>query len=75
LKIAEIELINMETGEMPILLLDDVMSELDDNRQKYLLNSISDVQTFITCTNKLQFDKLSENSFYFQVNGGKIIGN
>lgn len=75
LKIAEIELISKETGEMPILLLDDVMSELDDNRQKYLLNSIVDVQTFITCTSKLQFDKLSGNSLYFLVSGGQIIGN
>lgn len=51
LKLAEIELMNEITGEYPILLLDDVLSELDDNRQTHLLNSIQNkVQTFITTT-------------------------
>jgi DNA replication and repair protein RecF len=38
------------TGEKPVLLLDDVLSELDAGRQQYLLSGIRDVQTFITCT-------------------------
>lgn len=51
LKLAEIELMNEVTGEYPILLLDDVLSELDDNRQTHLLNTIQNkVQTFITTT-------------------------
>lgn len=51
LKLAEIELIKQETGETPILLLDDVLSELDDYRQSHLLNTIQgEVQTFVTTT-------------------------
>lgn len=52
LKLAEIELIYSEIGEYPILLLDDVLSELDDYRQSHLLQTIQDrVQTFVTTTN------------------------
>ncbi|WP_449538289.1 DNA replication/repair protein RecF [Ferdinandcohnia sp. Marseille-Q9671] len=51
LKLAEIELIHSEIGEYPILLLDDVLSELDDFRQSHLLNTIQGkVQTFVTTT-------------------------
>lgn len=51
LKLAEIELIHSEIGEYPILLLDDVLSELDDYRQSHLLNTIQGkVQTFVTTT-------------------------
>ena len=50
LKLAEIELVKKIIGDTPILLLDDVLSELDKNRQNYLLDSISDIQTLITCT-------------------------
>ena len=50
LKLAEIELVKKITKDSPLLLLDDVLSELDSNRQNYLLNSIGDIQTIITCT-------------------------
>lgn len=51
IKLAEIELIHEEIGEYPILLLDDVLSELDDYRQTHLLNTIQGkVQTFVTTT-------------------------
>ena len=50
LKLAEIELVRRVTGDQPVLLLDDVLSELDSNRQNYLLESIKDIQTMITCT-------------------------
>lgn len=51
LKLAEIELIKSEIGEYPTLLLDDVLSELDDYRQSHLLNTIQGkVQTFVTTT-------------------------
>ena len=43
------------TKDTPILLLDDVLSELDSNRQNYLLNSIGDIQTIITCTGLEEF--------------------
>lgn len=50
LKLSEIELVKSTTGDTPILLLDDVLSELDKNRQNYLLNHIHDIQAMITCT-------------------------
>lgn len=74
LKIAEIELINSETGQFPVLLLDDVMSELDENRQKYLMDSIKNVQTFITCTNDNHFKNLLKcSSKYFEVRNGSVV--
>ncbi|MEG0013121.1 MAG: DNA replication/repair protein RecF [Cellulosilyticaceae bacterium] len=50
MKLAELELMKQHLGESPILLLDDVLSELDDNRQKYLFTYTQDTQTLITCT-------------------------
>ena len=50
LKLSEIRLIEQVTGEKPILLLDDVLSELDAGRQSWLLESIQDIQTLISCT-------------------------
>lgn len=50
LKLAQISLIKEETGEYPVLLLDDVMSELDKSRQKYIINSFENIQLFITTT-------------------------
>lgn len=49
-RLAEIDLIREKTGEEPVLLLDDVLSELDEQRQKYLMESIDGLQAFITCT-------------------------
>ena len=60
----------------PVLLLDDVLSELDSHRQNYLLSTIGDIQTIITCTgldefvnNRFEIDKV------FQIENGKIINN
>lgn len=50
LKLAEAHIFELNTGEKPILILDDVMSELDDNRLQNLLLAVKDIQTFITCT-------------------------
>ncbi len=50
LKLAEIELVKRKIGEAPVLLLDDVLSELDEKRQDKLLKSIKDIQTLLTCT-------------------------
>ena len=55
LKLSEIELVRKVTKDTPVLLLDDVLSELDSNRQNYLLNSIGDIQTIITCTGLDEF--------------------
>ncbi|PKM93800.1 MAG: DNA replication/repair protein RecF [Firmicutes bacterium HGW-Firmicutes-1] len=50
LKLSEIELIKTLGEDNPILLLDDVLSELDEMRQSYLIENIKDIQTIITCT-------------------------
>lgn len=55
LKLSEIELVKKITKDTPVLLLDDVLSELDSNRQNYLLNSIGEIQTIITCTGLEEF--------------------
>ncbi len=55
LKLAEIELVKEVTNDTPVLLLDDVLSELDRNRQNYLLDSIDNIQTIITCTGLEEF--------------------
>lgn len=73
LKLAEIELVKKSVGDTPILLLDDVLSELDGSRQNYLLNSISNVQTIITCTG---LDEFISNRFdinrIFKVKDGYV---
>ncbi len=73
LKLSEIDLVKKSINSTPVLLLDDVLSELDSNRQNYLLNSINDIQTIITCTgleefvkNRFQIDKI------YQVVQGKV---
>ena len=74
LKLSEIELVKSITGDTPVLLLDDVFSELDANRQNYLLDSISDVQTIVTCTG---LDEFINNRFHldkvFYVTNGHVI--
>ena len=55
LKLSEIELVKKITNDTPVLLLDDVLSELDRNRQNYLLDNIKDIQTMITCTGLEEF--------------------
>ena len=55
LKLSELEIVEKKIGEKPILLLDDVLSELDRNRQNYLLEQIHGVQTIITCTGLEEF--------------------
>lgn len=61
LKLAEIELVRRAVRDTPVLLLDDVLSELDGNRQQYLLDNIHDIQTLITCTG---IDDFIENRFH-----------
>ena len=61
LKLAEIELVRQLMNDKPILLLDDVLSELDTFRQNYLLKSINDIQTIITCTG---LDEFVNNHFH-----------
>ncbi|NLN46990.1 MAG: DNA replication/repair protein RecF, partial [Clostridiaceae bacterium] len=56
LKQAELAIVREETGDTPVLLLDDVMSELDTNRRASLLDGMRDAQVFVTCTEAEQFD-------------------
>lgn len=75
LKLAEIELVKQEVGEPPVLLLDDVLSELDDFRQSHLLNTIQGaVQTFITTTNITGIDhETIRQATIFEVTAGTVI--
>lgn len=71
LKLAEIELIRQYTKQNPVLLLDDVLSELDSSRQNYLLDSVHDIQTLITCTGLDEFvnHRFSINKLFHVSNG------
>lgn len=68
------EIIKNIIGEYPVLLLDDVLSELDSNRQKFVLNSIDKIQTIITCTGIEEIDKYldKKQSQLYLVNNSKI---
>ena len=70
LKIAELQIVNEETGEYPILLLDDFMSELDEKRRKNLLKYMQKTQVIITCTEKLNIENLKYKEY--KVKEGKI---
>ena len=52
MKLAEAALLGTEKNEQPVILLDDVLSELDHSRQQYLLKKLSGMQVFITCCEK-----------------------
>ena len=75
LKLSEIEMVKKITKDTPVLLLDDVLSELDSNRHKYLLDSIGNIQTIITCTGLDDFvnDRFEINKV-FKVSNGRIVG-
>ena len=73
LKLSELELIKDKTGYYPILLLDDVLAELDDRRQNYLLKSIDEnTQTIITSVDTILFEQkfLEDVTIYKVENGG-----
>ena len=73
MKLSEIELVKRRVHDTPVLLLDDVLSELDSSRQNYLLNSIENIQTLITCTGLDEFinHRFSVNKIY-KVSGGNV---
>ena len=71
LKLSEAEVLNKITGEYPVALLDDVMSELDPARQNYVLNHISKLQVFLTCCDPANISNLSKGTVY-KIEGGKI---
>ena len=70
-KLAEIELVKEVIKDNPVLLLDDVLSELDRSRQNHLLNSIGEIQTIITCTGLEEFinHRFNYNKIFHVMNG------
>ena len=73
LKLSEIELVMKISKDTPVLLLDDVLSELDSNRQNYLLNNIGNIQTIITCTGLEEFvNNRFEINRVFKVSDGSV---
>ena len=69
LKLAQRKLMETESGEIPVLLLDDVLSELDGSRQDFVLNQITDGQVFITCCEPGRFTKLGKT---IEIEQGKL---
>lgn len=72
LKLSEAEVINKISGEYPVFLLDDVMSELDPERQNYILNHIKGIQSFITCCDPSNVERL-KNGKIFEIRNGRIV--
>ena len=72
LKLAAREIFQADTGEYPVLLLDDVLSELDKQRQEYVLNRIRGGQTFITCCEDDRLSSLLKGKV-FHIRGGAIV--
>ena len=75
LKLAELKLVKEKIGDTPVLLLDDVLAELDDIRQNYLLNAIgNNTQTIITSVDTLHFDEeYLKDVEIFKISGGEIV--
>ncbi len=72
LKLAEAEVIRKNVGESPCFLLDDVMSELDPERQNFILNHIEGMQAFITCCDPSNIKNLKEGKI-FNVKEGRVV--
>ena len=73
LKLASREIFFQETGEWPVLLLDDVLSELDHRRQEFVLKRITGGQVFITCCEEMSLDRLGEGKT-FHIHNGVLVG-
>lgn len=71
LKLCELKIVTEEIGETPILMLDDFMSELDENRRKSFLENLNDSQVIITCTDNVEIEKENIKSFY--VENGNVL--
>ena len=70
LKLSEVNIIEDEVEEKPILLLDDFMSELDQSRRNHFLEKINDTQVIITCTDKIDIE--NKKILIYNVNDGKV---
>lgn len=74
MKFSSLKIIKEITGEYPVLLLDDVLSELDSSRKKYILSSINDIQTIITCTGVEDLNNYLDNKVkIFTVSNGQVL--
>ena len=73
LKLAEATLLKKATGENPIMLLDDVMSELDVSRQSYIVNHLKEMQVFITCCDLSETVKLQTGRI-LKIENGTLAG-
>lgn len=74
IKFASIDIIKSISGEAPVLLLDDVLSELDIKRQQYILNSLDGIQTLITCTGIEDIKSYIKKDFrIFEISNGKLV--
>ena len=73
LKLAQLEMAAKETGEAPILMLDDVMSELDPSRRRQLIERIDRVQTFVTCTDLSDLAGAKQGAVYQVANGALMV--
>jgi len=71
LKLAEVRIIREEIGEYPVLLLDDIMSELDGNRRGYVLKEIRQCQVIITATDREMFKEIESDVQYIKIENGK----
>ena len=72
LKLSEVNIVEDEIGEKPVLLLDDFMSELDQKRRNHFLEKIDDTQVIITCTDKIELE--NKNILIYNVKDGKVYG-
>lgn len=73
IKLSEVELIKKERGIYPVLLLDDVFSELDEERRKYLIEFFKDMQTLITVTDAVDLRGMEENEkSIFHIESGNL---
>ena len=72
LKLSEVNIVEEEIGEKPILLLDDFMSELDEKRRNHFLMKINNTQVIITCTDKIDIE--NKNILIYNVKDGKVYG-
>ena len=75
MKLAQMDIFKQISGETPVLLLDDVMSELDMTRRTHLLDEIDGAQTFVTCTDATDLeDALNKRSYQVQMHTSGIAG-
>lgn len=69
MKLSEAELLYQKNGERPVILLDDVLSELDNKRQDFLLNKVEDYQVFVTCCEESNKEQLQRGKVFYVKNG------